>query len=170
MADKQPCHCIPTCLKVLGPRQRLWQCQAVEAALAIDSSESDGQEQMRSNLDQEQAISNPDNDHGEQAISNHDYDHGFEDTGLNGQMDVKEEAVNTDDSSTGDSSDSSTDSSDVVLPPANAALNIEDEEADSTEEDVEDGITDENLIQVLQECFGDEWEQQLHSLLFLQLL
>ncbi|KAF8487592.1 hypothetical protein JB92DRAFT_3021741, partial [Gautieria morchelliformis] len=44
IAGKEPCRCIPTCMKLLGPRQHIRHCQAVEAALALGSLESDREE------------------------------------------------------------------------------------------------------------------------------
>ncbi|KAF8494018.1 hypothetical protein JB92DRAFT_3147186 [Gautieria morchelliformis] len=44
MAGKEPCRCISTCMKLLGPRPRIRHHQAVEAALALGSSESDREE------------------------------------------------------------------------------------------------------------------------------
>ncbi|KAF8510856.1 hypothetical protein JB92DRAFT_3118618 [Gautieria morchelliformis] len=44
MAGKEPCRCIPTCMKLLGPGQHIHHRQAVEAAPALSSSELDREE------------------------------------------------------------------------------------------------------------------------------
>jgi hypothetical protein len=38
------------------------------------------------------------------------------------------------------------------------------DDSDAEEEEVEDEITDENLMQVLEERFGDQWREQMNQL------
>ena len=79
-------------------------------------------------------------------------------------MDIQEQAdIDADHSD----SDTGEDDSGAALNPRVDLASKEDTGPDNVEPDEEiepDEIMDEDLIETLQECFGDEWEWELHAL------
>ena len=153
MGDRVPCQCTPTCVSLLGLRQRICHRRLVEQALAfqVQSDQSDLSDDHRSDL--------VDPDHIDPEISQNPIDG---DDRYLFQMDGYED--HHDQHSSGQVEPEHLDEDESL-----------DEDGSHREEGIEEGneedndpelniITDEDLIRNLRDRFGNEWMQQLHDL------
>ena len=158
MTDRAPCHCIPTCTKELSARQRRRHRQLLRAALAHTSDPSDnGSDNESPDLpdinigtgDQGQELqevieynNNPDPGPGSDPWQPDQYqNYDYMDSDINDSV------------SSHSSTPSEADIPNNISPEYEADENLESDE-----------ISDEHLMEMLQQRFGDEWRHQLHIL------
>ena len=155
MTDRAPCHCIPTCTKELSARQRRRHRQLLRAALAHTSDPSDnGSDNESPDLpdnnigtgDQGQELieynNNPDPGPGSDPWQPDQYqNYDYMDSDINDSV------------SSHSSTPSEADIPNNISPEYEADENLESDE-----------ISDEHLMEMLQQQFGDEWRHQLHIL------
>ena len=150
MAHKQPCLCQRSCTKLLSATQRYRHRKHLRLVLDhSDSDQSDSDAMLVAEPDmiiQDLPVDLPDDILNLQGDLANEDEHHWEDT-MDG---ASEEESNSHGTS------SNTDM------PSNRSLSPDDEFPGP--EHIQDDLTAEDLILVLEEQFGDEWWQQLHEI------
>ena len=152
MAHKRPCLCQRSCTKLLSATQRYRHRKHLRLVLDhsdSDRSDSDAQAMLVAEPDmivQDLPVYLPDDISDLQGDLANEHEHHWEDT-MDG---ASEEETN---------SHCTSSNADML---SNRSLSPDDEFPGP--EHLQDDLTPENLILVLEERFGDEWQQQLHEI------
>jgi hypothetical protein len=146
MPPKHLCLCIPSCMKPIVAQQRQHHRELLKTARVLSSSDLESVPGNRHNeLDPDQDLN---------SFADYDDDVIMQDTIV--LDDLRSDAA-SDSSSLQDKA--------RFFPNLDEVEGLEEEaEVEEVEEEEHDEITDEDLIRVLQERYGEEWKAQLHAI------
>jgi hypothetical protein len=156
MPRKIPCLCRPTCKRILSSAQRYRHRKLLKIALDTqDGSSSDAKSAPDPNEISQDLTQDPSHDFPPDFPNNTADTHDFDNLvySENESMDIG----------------SASDDSDAQLPSDNSHDTAASTDADRTDDLESDDLTPADLVRILEERFGDEWQQQLHDIRMISL-
>jgi hypothetical protein len=156
----QPCRCKPSCTKLLGPQQRKRHRLLLQQALDSSESEHDLTNEIEQILPSVLPQPGTTDVQGHRSTNLEFSDQVFNDDAMefrDHEAPQPSRRNHQELMSSDESTDSQSDGNESRSHDSNADNEFEDEFED-------DRVTDEDLIQALEERFGDDWQNELNGL------